>query len=124
VELESVEAYLEGKDSGGVALFRRFQALVESCGPSEPAPRKSVVYWKRTRIFTGAFVERRRLELIVDLLREAEHPRLIAAFPTTKRVTTHRLRITDVAQLDGALAGLIAEAYADVGPGTRLTRHA
>jgi hypothetical protein len=77
------------------------------------------VYWKRKRVFAGAYLERGRLELNIDLLREAQHPRLLAAFPTTKRVVTHRLRIADAAQLDDAVAALVAEAYRDVGPGTR-----
>jgi hypothetical protein len=100
-------------------LFRGFQELVERCGASEEAPRSSIVYWRRTRIFAGAFIERRRLELNIDLLRTAEHPCVIAAFPHTKQVITHRLRITDPAQLDDALAALVAEAYEEVGPGTR-----
>ena len=117
VDLDSVEAYLEGRDPDAVALFRRFEKLVGRCGP--PAPRSSIVYWKRRRIFAGAYIERRRLELNIDLLREAEHRCLIAAFHTTKRVITHRLRITDAAQLDDSIAALLAEAYEDVGPGTR-----
>jgi hypothetical protein len=52
-ELASVEAYLEGKDPGAVELFRRFQQLVEACGPSEPSPRSSIVYWKRSRVFAA-----------------------------------------------------------------------
>jgi hypothetical protein len=73
-DLESVEAYLDGKDPGAVALFRAFERMVEECGPSEVAPRSSIVYWRRKRIFVGAYIERARLELNVDLLREAEHP--------------------------------------------------
>jgi hypothetical protein len=61
--LESVEAYLEGKGPAGVALFRAFQELVERFGPAEVAPSCSIVYWKRKRIFAGAWVERTRLEL-------------------------------------------------------------
>ena len=118
-DLPSVEAYLEGKDPDGVALFRSFQALVERCGPSEEAPRSSLVHWKRERVFVGAWIERKRLELNIDLLREAEHPCKLTAFPHTKLVTTHRLRITEAAQLDDALAALVAEAYEEVGPGTR-----
>ena len=118
-ELPSVEAYLEGKDPDAVELFRRFAKLVEGCGPSEPAPRSSIVYWKRSRVFAGAYIERRRLELNIDLLREAEHPCLLAAFHTTKRVVTHRLRITHEQELDDSLAALVDEAYAEVGPGTR-----
>ncbi len=118
-KLETVEAYLDGKDAGAVALFRRFEELVEACGPSDAAPRSSIVYWKRNRVFAGAYVERRRLELNIDLLRNAEHPFLLAAFPTTKLVVTHRLRITDPAQLDESIAALLRQAYEDVGPGTR-----
>jgi hypothetical protein len=123
-ELPSVEAYLDGKDTDAVMLFRRFQELVERCGPSEPAPRSSIVYWRRRRVCAGAYIERGRLELNIDLLREAEHPTLRAAFPTTKRVMTHRLRLTDTGQLDASLAVLLAEAYSEVGPGTRSTPRA
>ena len=118
-DLDSIESYLQGKDPGAIKLFQRFQQLVESCGKSEPAPRRTIVYWKRKRIFAGAYIERGRLELNIDLLREAEHPCVLAAFPTTKRVITHRLRITDSSQLDDSVAALLAEAYEDVGPGTR-----
>ena len=118
-DLERVDAYLEGKNPEGVALFRDFQRLIERCGPSAAAPRSSIVYWKRSRVFAGAFINGRRLELNIDLLRNAEHPSLLAAFPTTKRVVTHRLRITDPAQLDESIAALLREAYEDVGPGTR-----
>lgn len=56
---------------------------------------------------------------MIDLLRTAEHPLLLAAFPTTKKVVSHRLRITDMDQLDDSIAALLAEAYEEVGPGTR-----
>ena len=118
-DLPSVEAYLEGKSPEGIALFRRFEEIVNGSGPSEPAPRSSIVYWKRNRVFVGAFVNGRKLELNVDLSREAEHPRLLAAFPTTKQVITHRLRVTDASQLDDSLEALVAEAYEEVGPGFR-----
>jgi hypothetical protein len=118
-DLASVDAYLEGKNLDAIELFRRFEELVESCGPSEPAPRGSIVYWKRERVWAGAYIERGRLELNIDLLREAEHPRLLVAFHTTKRVVTHRLRITDADQLDDSIQALLQEAYDDVGPGTR-----
>jgi len=43
----------------------------------------------------------------------------VAAFPTTKQVITHRLRVTDASQLDDSLEALVAEAYEEVGPGFR-----
>jgi hypothetical protein len=48
-----------------------------------------------------------------------ERPGLIAAFDTTERVITHRIRITDPQQLDDSLEALVAEAYEEVGPGFR-----
>ena len=119
MDLESVEAYLDGKNPDAVDLFRRFEGLVDSCGPSRPAPRSSIVYWKRERVWAGAYIEHGRLELNIDLLREAEHPLLLAAFHTTKRTVTHRLRITEAGQLDESIQALLQEAYDDVGPGTR-----
>ena len=116
-DLESVDAYLENKPEA-VALFRRFEE--SSSGAARPSPLRGA------RSSTGsasassqAFVERRRLELNIDHLREAEHPCQFAAFHTTKRVVTHRLRIAEEAQLDDSIAALLVEAYDDVGPGTR-----
>jgi hypothetical protein len=113
----TLEEYLADKNPDAVALFGRFQELVEACGPSEIRPKRTIVYWARKRVFAGAFVEARRLELNVDLLREAEHPSLLAAFHTTNRVITHRLRVTDASQLDDGLAALVREAYEQVGLG-------
>ena len=121
--MTELEAFLAGHGPEPVALFRRFQALVEACGPSELVVRRSIVYWRRGRIFAGAFPLGRRLELNVDLLRVAEHPCLLVAFPHTKRVFTHRLRIEREEQLDDSLAALVTEAYAEVGPGTRTRAH-
>ena len=106
--VESVDAYLDGKNADAVELFHRFEEIVESCGDVEAAPSKTVVFWKRERVFAGAHVDGRRLELVIDLPREAEHPYLLASFPTTKR-----------AQLDHSIRALVQEAYNDVGPGTR-----
>jgi hypothetical protein len=121
--VSELEAFLHGHKPEPVALFRRFQELVEACGPSELVVRKSIVYWRRSRIFAGAWPEGSRLELNVDLLREAEHPAKLVAFHHTKRVLTHRLRIERPEQLDAALADLLAESYAEVGPGTRKRVH-
>jgi hypothetical protein len=67
-DIESIDAYLEDKDPVGVDLFRRFQQLVEECGPSDVAPRRTIVYWKWKRTFAGAWIERRRLELNINII--------------------------------------------------------
>jgi hypothetical protein len=115
----TVDDYLDGKNEQAVALFRRFAEMADACGPSEVAPRTSIVYWRRNRIWAGAFLHGRKLELNIDLLRPVEHPLNLAVFGTTKRVVTHRLRVTDPAQLDESIAVLLREAYDTVGPGTR-----
>jgi Domain of unknown function (DUF5655) len=115
----TIDEFLEGKNAEGVELFRRFQAMVEACGPSEPSVSRTVAYFRRTRVFAGGFVAGRRLELVIDLTRSAEHPCLIGSFASTKRVVSHRLRIADGAQLDASVAALLREAYETVGPGTR-----
>ena len=60
--------------------------------------------------------------MVIDLLRPAEHPLLLATFPTTKKVVSHRLRFTEPTQLDDSILALLREAYEDVGPGTRLSQ--
>jgi hypothetical protein len=115
----TVDDYLVGKSPDAVALFRRFAELCDACGPSEVTPRTSIVYWKRDRIWAGAFCNGRKLELNIDLLRPVEHPRNVSVFATTKRVVTHRLRISEPRELDESIAVLLREAYDTVGPGTR-----
>ena len=115
----TVAEYLADKKPEAVELFHRFAALVEACGPSEVVPRKSIVYWKRDRIWAGAFCNGKKLELNIDLLREVDHPRNLAVIPHTKRVLTHRMRITELDQLDDSIATLLRESYMEVGPGTR-----
>ena len=90
---------------------------MEARGPSELVVRRSIVYWRRERIFAGAFPLGKRLELNVDLLREAEHPTKLVAFHHTRLVLTHRLRVEREEQLDDALDALVREAYEEVGPG-------
>jgi len=48
-ELESIDSYLDGKDPAAIKLFHRFQHLVERCGASEPALRRTIVYGPGTR---------------------------------------------------------------------------
>ena len=102
-----------------MALFHAFSGLAAGCGESELVVRKSIVYWRRTRIWAGAFCNGRRLELNIDLLREVDHPLNLAIVPHTALVLTHRMRVTDMEQLDESIAAFLQEAHDTVGPGTR-----
>ena len=66
-----------------------------------------------------SFARRRWLEVGIELLRRAEHPKLRTAFPTTKKATMHRLTFGSVDELDDAFDALFKEAWENVGPGTR-----
>lgn len=115
----TLEEFLRDEPQEAVALFRAFRELVLAAGDSEERVHPSEVAWARKRVFAAAFLKSCRLEIAIDLLREVQHPRLLQAFPTTKRVTTHRLTITDPEHLDDSIARLLDEAWATVGPGTR-----
>jgi len=117
--VRTVDDFLGGANEHAAALFRRFQQLVEACGPIETSVSRTVVYFKRSRVFAGGFVRGRKLEIVIDLLRTVEHPLLLSSFHTTKKVVSHRLRISETGQLDDSIQALLHEAYADVGPGTR-----
>lgn len=114
-----VEAYLAGKPAPAVALFRAFRELVLDAGGCEERVHPTEVAWADRRVFATAFIKSGRLEIAIDLLRTVDHPTLRQAFPTTRRVYTHRFTITAADQLDQQIRGWLAEAHDDVGPGTR-----
>ena len=59
------------------------------------------------------------LEIGVELLREASHPRLRTAFATSKRVAMHRITLRNPDEFDDGVRVLIEEAWETVGPGFR-----
>lgn len=77
---------------------------------------RTEVAFARERVFAAAFVKSHRLEIAIDLLREVQHPLLLQAFHTTKRVITHRLTLTGIEQLESVVP-LLDEAHRTVGPG-------
>jgi hypothetical protein len=80
---------------------------------------RTQVQYRRRRIFTSGYVKNHYLEVGVELLREAMHPKLRTAFPTSRHVTMHRLTLREPDDFDAALRELIEEARTDVGPGLR-----
>lgn len=118
--MDEIEAYLKDKNPHAASLFRRFHKLVLACGDdTETSVSKTVVFFKRKRVFAGAHVRGKRLEPVIDLLREVEHPCLRGAFNTTKKVLSHRLTIVSEEELDDSLIDMLKEAYETVGPGTK-----
>ena len=114
----TVDDYLADKDPAAVDAFRRFRTLVLALGDDvEETVHTSEISWARMsssgpRVFAAAFLYATRLEAALDLTRRIHHPTLREAYPTTGRVTTHRLSLSSVDDLDDALSALLAEAYA------------
>ena len=113
----SVAAYLDGKSREGVALFRNFAALAQACGDDVGVSvSRTGVYFTRKRAFAGAFVQRRQLEIEINLPRQVDHPCLRESSVTADRVYSHRLTITSTGDLY-TIVDLLHEAYETVGAG-------
>ena len=103
----------------------RLQALREFCAAlsdvTEQVHRTELRYLVR-RVFTVGFLLAHRLELAIDLTEVVDHPRVVAAFPTTRRVVTHRLSLPRAEDFDDSVRDLIVQAHDEVGPGFRPQR--
>ncbi|MCW2131001.1 DUF5655 domain-containing protein [Arthrobacter sp. VKM Ac-2550] len=119
-ELSSeLAGYLAGKNENAAAIFLAFRDAVLAVGEVEERVHRTDVTWADRRAFAVAFTLSSRLEISIDLLRQVEHPLLLQAFPTTKRVITHRLSLTSPDQVDENIRALLVESFDTVGPGTR-----
>ncbi|UNK45842.1 DUF5655 domain-containing protein [Arthrobacter sulfonylureivorans] len=114
-----LDEFLANRNPKAVSLFLEFRAIVLSLGPVQERVHRTEVAWADQRVFADAFTLSDRLEVAIHLLRRVEHPQLLQAFPTTRKVMTHRLSITAAGQLDDTIEALLAEALDTVGPGTR-----
>jgi Domain of unknown function (DUF5655) len=113
---EELTAELDDED---LALLTAFGTAVRAMPEvTEKVSRTEVAYLVK-RQFTSGYIRNHYLEIAVHLTREADHPLLRARFPTTTKVTTHRLTLTRPDQIDDALLALVDEARETVGPGTR-----
>ena len=116
----TTEDHLADKPEESLALYHRFVALVEACGPFTYAVSKSMITFKGDRRgFAGAKPDARGIRGYLDLERVVEDPRISNATPYTKRLFVHTFRITKPEQLDEDFAGWIREAFA-VGQGHHL----
>src|SRR5437870_5828712 len=106
----SVERHLDGKPAAVVALYQRFIALVDDCGPFTYRVTKTAITLKGTRRgFAGAVPKPRSLDGYLDLQREVHDSRIMRASPYTKRLFVHHFRVTQADQLDGSFAGWVQE---------------
>ncbi|TCK25231.1 DUF5655 domain-containing protein [Pseudonocardia endophytica] len=109
-------------DADDLALFTLYRTFCRGLPDVEEQVHTSQVQYRRTRIFTSGYVKSHYLEIGLELMREASHPRLRTAFPTSKTVIMHRITLRDPEQFDDDLRALIEEARTTVGPGLRRGR--
>jgi hypothetical protein len=112
-------ADLRDDDVERLAAMREFVTSLPDV--TEEVHRTEVRYRVR-RVFAVAFLVAHRLELAVDLPERVDHPRLLAAFPTTKRVVTHRLSLPLPEDFDDSVRAILLRAHDEVGPGFRPQR--
>jgi hypothetical protein len=117
----TIERHLQDKPGHVVALYHRFIALAEACGPFDYAVARTAVSLKGSRRgFAGAVPTARALDGHLDLRRQVSDARIRRSSPCTRRLFVHHFRVTSSDQLDDDFAGWIAEAYA-VGQGAHLS---
>lgn len=116
----TVEDHTARASSDVVALYQRFIALAEQCGPFTYRVTKSNITLKGTRRgFAGAVLRKEALGGYFDVTRQIVDPRILRRSPYTKRLFVHQFRIATLNQLDDVFAGWLAEAYA-VGSGAHI----
>lgn len=113
------DEFSAGFSDDDLALVERWREIAGAFDDGHEQIHRTEIRFVRDRHYASAFVKSHRLEIAVDLLRQAPHPLLLKAFRTTRRVITHRLTIERLEQLDASIEELVAEAYETVGPGTR-----
>jgi len=114
-------ALTKGLSPDDLALITTYRDFCRSLPGAHEEVTSSAVQYRGKRIFTSAYVKSHYLEIGVELLREASHPKLRTSFATTKRITMHRITVTTVAQVESAF-DLIREACETVGPGVSPSR--
>ncbi len=107
-----------GLDERDLELISAYRAMAAPLPDTTERISRTEIAFFVSRGFTSGFLKNHYLEIAVHLLRRAEHPLLREAFPTTRRVITHRLTLSTLADL-GSVRDLITEAHDTVGPGTR-----
>jgi len=115
----TLAAYLDGRTREAVALYRNFATIASARGSDVSVwVSRTGVDFKRGRAFARASVQKRQLEIEIDLLRQIEHPALKETSVSADGVYMHRLAITSTGEMY-TIVDLLQEAYDTVGPRPR-----
>jgi hypothetical protein len=104
-----------------VALYERFAALVEQCGPVILAPTKTRIGFQVRMIFAAVSLKEESFSCHVVLSRRLENPRFTGIQSLSPRNHVHHFRIQSEEELDDEVASWLQEAY-KVGEQKHLSR--
>jgi len=111
----TVQAHFEGCEPAVARIYAKLLAAAKKLGPVREEPKKTSIHLARETAFAG--VATRKGALILTL--KAEHDVPSARVFKRERVSAHRwhleIRLTDAAQVDRELLGLLKQAYALAG---------
>ena len=117
----TIERHLEGGTEHGRALFHRFVDIVAACGEYTTTVATTTITFKRPRRgFAGARPVGDRLLGYFDVNYRVDDPRIRSAAPYQTDLFVHHFRVDSPDQLDEEFARWIADAYDQVGCGSRL----
>ena len=105
-----IEDHFRGKDPITRQLYRELRCLVRQFGSVTVYAQKTRIVFQNRGRFVGVQVRKNRLELGLWLKRRREHPRLykIEFYPPSDYV--HRIRLSDLSEIDSVLASFVKEA--------------
>ena len=108
----SVMKFLAGKSTQAVALFKRFSAMVQDCGPVKIAPARTRIGFQVRMIFAAVNkLSDRGLEAHVVLARRLENPRFKRIEMMSPKCFVHHFRLQSLSEFDDEVKSWLAEAY-------------
>lgn len=117
-----VRDHLRGREPHVVALYKRFEQLVRSCGPSECVATKTAITFRGSRrLFAGARLGRNSLMVFLDQRDPVRDPRALRSAPHTSSVYVNHFRLSRAEEMDATFLRWIREAYEVGATGSRTT---
>jgi hypothetical protein len=106
-----------------LALYHRFEQLIANCGEYYVAPAKTrIAFMGRVRFAGITSISERGMTCSFTLPQPLRSRRFAKVEEVVPGWWAHRLKITDVAQLDGEVQDWIKRSYRLMGMQGRLTR--
>jgi len=110
-DLTALNAHLQKALPGVRATFEALSMLLDSIGPHELIPLKTMVCVRVVRNFAGLVFGRAFLDVSFFLPREMAHERVRGVERIGPRSIAHRVRLTSPADVDDTLSNWLREAY-------------